>query len=138
MPELSKGAIMKAFGSFFVLAMMTFAAFSFSLATESTIACFDVTSAGGNITHIFVASTPVASVYSVTVDGEPVVKLYTDESPCEDVPLDVWFPLHGSQDTAHVCVSVQAEDPAEIEVSAKVNNECITGTTPLVSIELVE
>jgi hypothetical protein len=129
---------MKPFGSFFLLAVMAFVAFSSSFASDSTVACFDVTTDGGNITHIFVASSPVASVYSITVDGEPVTHLYTDESPCEDVPSDVWFPLHGNQDTALVCVSVQAESPADILLSAKANNECITGTIPLVSIERVE
>jgi hypothetical protein len=129
---------MKPFGGLFLSAMMTFAAFSFSLASDSTVACFDVTTNGGNITHIFVASSPVASEYAITVDGEPVTHLYTDESPCEDVPTDVWFPLHGSQDRALVCVSVQAESSADILVSAKANNECIIGTQPLVSIERVE
>jgi len=87
---------------------MTFAAYSFSLASDSSTACFDITTDGANITHIFVASTPAASAseYAITVDGEPIEKLSTDESPCEDIPRDVWFPLHGNQDTAHVCVTV--------------------------------
>jgi hypothetical protein len=131
---------MKAFGSFLLFAVMTFAAYSFSLASDSSTACFDITSDGRNITHIFVASTPAASAseYAITVDGEPIEKLSTDESPCEDIPSDVWFSLHGNQDTAHVCVSVQGDGPEDIEVSAKVNDECITGTTPIVSIERVE
>jgi len=133
-----KGVIMKPFGWFFPFAVVVFAAFSFSLASASTTGCFDIVTNGGHITHIFVASTPAASEYAITVDGEPVEKLYTDESPCEDVPIDVWFPLHGNQDMAHVCVSVQGAGPEDIEVSAKVNNECITGVTPLASIERVE
>src|SRR5262249_57215191 len=118
---------MKAFGWFLLFGVMVFAAASFSLASDSSTACFDVTSEGRNITHIFVASTAEASPsdYAITLDGEPVTHLYTDESPCEDIPRDVWFPLNGNQSDAHVCVTVQAEDPVEIEVSAKVNNECI-------------
>jgi hypothetical protein len=131
---------MKAFGRFLLLAVVAFSTFSISLASASSTACFDITAEfKSNITHIFVATEPAASPsdYAITVDGEPIEKLYTDESPCEDIPRDVWFPLHGSQDTAHVCVSVQGAGPDDIEVSAKVDNECITGTTPLVSIEPV-
>ena len=47
---------MKVFGWFFLFAMMAFSAFSFSLASASNIGCFDVTTDGGNITHIFVDS----------------------------------------------------------------------------------
>jgi len=68
---------MKAFGWFLLLGVMAFAAFSYSLASDSSTACFDVTSNGPNITHIFVASTSEASPsdYAITVDGEPIEKL---------------------------------------------------------------
>jgi hypothetical protein len=74
----------------------------------------------------------------ITVDGIPVTHLHTDDGPCESIPRDVWFSLQTKQDMAEVCVTVQAEGPADIHVYAKVDNECITGTTPLVSIEPVE
>ncbi len=131
---------MKAFGSFLLFAVMVFAVFNYSLVSASSTACFDVTIDGGNITHIFVASTPEASAsdYAITLDGEPVTHLQTDDGPCESIPRDVWFSLQTNQDMAHVCVSVQGGGPVEIEVSGTVNNECIIGSTPLVSIERVE
>ncbi len=93
-------------------------------------ACLDVTSNGANITHIFIDTGCDASPseYAITVDGEPIEKLYTNDGPCEDIPRDVWFPLHTNQDTAHVCVSVQGSGPGEMRVSAKAGNECIVGT----------
>jgi len=134
-----KEALMKAFGRLFLFAVMAFSAFSSSFASEGTIVCFDITAdVGKNITHIFVASTPTASEYAITVDGIDVDTLHTDDGPCESISRDVWFPLHNDQDTAVVCVSVLAAGPADIQVYTKVDNECITGTTPLVSIDPVE
>jgi hypothetical protein len=135
-----KGVIMKTFGCFLLIAVMTFAAYSFSLASDSNTACFDIATEGGNITHIFVDSGigASASAFTITVDGQPVVKLHTEDGPCESIPRDVWFSLESSQETAHVCVSVQGEGEADIQVYAKVDNECIIGSTPLVSIEPVE
>jgi hypothetical protein len=95
---------MKAFGWFLLFAVMSFAAFSFSLASDSTTACFDIAAEGGNVTHIFVDSIfgASASDYSITVDGEPITHLQTDDGPCENIPRDVWFSLQTNQDTAHV------------------------------------
>jgi hypothetical protein len=129
---------MKAFGGFFLFAVMAFVAFSFSL-TNAGAVCFDISTNGMNITHVFVASTPAssASEYQITVDGDLVEKLYTDDSPCEDAPMDVWFPLQGDQDEAHVCVSIQGGAP-DIQLSAKVDSVCVTSSTLDVSIEPVE
>jgi hypothetical protein len=137
---------MKAFGWFFLFAVITFAAGltragdGFSLACDSGTACFDIMTDGGNITHIFVDSTCAASAseYAITVDGEPVEELYTDDGPCERIPRDVWFPLQSNQDTAHVYVSVQGAGSEGIYVYAKVESECVAGAQPGVSIQLVE
>jgi len=137
---------MKALGWFFLFAVMasatglTWASDGFSLACDSGTACFDIMTDGGNITHIFVDSTCAvsASAYAITVDGEAVEELYTDDGPCESIPRDVWFPLQSNQDTAHVCVSVQGAGPEGIQVYAKVESECVAGTQPGVSIQLVE
>jgi hypothetical protein len=73
---------MKAFGGFFLFAVMAFAAgFTWagdgSLACDTSIACFDIATDGANITHIFVDSGCAASAseYSITIDGEPVQEL---------------------------------------------------------------
>jgi len=95
---------------------------------------------GGNITHIFVDSTCAASAseYAIMVDGGPVEELYTDDGPCERILMDVWVRLQSDQDTAHVCGSVQGAGPEGIQVYAKVESECVAGTQPGVSIQLVE
>jgi hypothetical protein len=131
---------MKAFGWIFLFAVMSFATISSSLANESSTACFDIITDGGNITHIFVDSAfgVSPSDYVITVDGIPITHLQTDGGPCESIPRDVWFSLQTNQDSALVCVSIQGEGEADLQVYAKVDNECIIGTTPLVSIELVE
>src|SRR5262245_11060762 len=118
-----KGEFMKGFGWFLLLGVMAFSAFSYSLASGNSSPCFDVTTEGGNITHIFVDSGigASASEFAITVDGEPVIKLHTDDGPCESIPRDVWFSLEGSQDEAHVCVSVQGEGPVGVQVYAKVD-----------------
>jgi hypothetical protein len=96
------------------------------------VPCFDVTTNGANITHIFVVSAcPTSpSDYTVTVDGQPVLKLNTDDGPCEGIPRDVWFSLQSNQATAHVCVSVQGRGPAGIQVAAKAKSECVESSTP--------
>jgi hypothetical protein len=136
---------MKAFGRLFLFAVMVAAGLAWagdglSLPCDSTTACFDIAADGGNITHILVDSICAvnASAYAITLDGEPVEKLYTDDTPCESIPRDVWFPLQSHQDTAQICVSVPGDGPEGIQVYAKVENECIAGTTPLVSIDPVE
>jgi hypothetical protein len=100
--------------------------------SDSATACFDVTTDGANITHIFVDSECAASPsdFSITVDGEPVTALYTDDGPCESIPRKVWFPLLGNQDTALVCVSLQRAGLEDIQVYAKAGDECIAGTMP--------
>ncbi len=102
--------------------------------SDSSTACFDVTTNGANITHIFVVSAchPTSpSDYAITVDGEPVEKLNTDDGPCEDIPRDVWFSLQSNQDRALVCVSVQGSGPAGIQVAAKAKSECVGSSSPL-------
>jgi archaellum component FlaG (FlaF/FlaG flagellin family) len=100
--------------------------------SDSTSACFDITTDGdgANITHVFVDAGCAASPsdFEITVDGVPVTELHTDDGPCESIPRDVWFPLPGNQDTAEVCVSVQAAGPEDIQVYAKAGDECIVGT----------
>jgi hypothetical protein len=98
--------------------------------SDSSTACFDITTDGANITHVFVYSACVSSPsnYTITVDGEPVPKLYTDDGPCESIPRDVWFPLQGTQDMAHVCISVEGAGPKGLQVGAKAGNECIART----------
>jgi hypothetical protein len=100
--------------------------------SASSTSCVDITSDGANITHIFVDSgcAMSSSDFLITVDGEPVEHLYTNDGPCENIPRDVWFPLQTPQDTAHICVSVQGTGPGPLRVSAKAGNECIIGTTP--------
>jgi hypothetical protein len=94
---------------------------------DSTTACFDFVSDGANISHIFIDVACAASVsdYAITVDGEPVTELYTDDGPCESIPREVWFTLHSHQDTAHVCVSIQGAGPEDIQVYAKAGRDCI-------------
>jgi hypothetical protein len=102
-----------------------------SLLASSSTACFDVVTEDANITHIFVnACAATASEFAITVDGEPVTELHTDDGPCEHISTDVWFPLQGNQDTAHVCVSVQGDCPEGIQLYAKAESECAAGTMP--------
>ncbi len=54
----------------------------------------------------------------ITVDGEAVTKLYTDDGPCESIPRDVWFPLHGNLGTALVCVSLLEDCPEGMQLYA--------------------
>ena len=65
---------------------------------------------------MFVDSACAASPsdFAITVDGEAVPELHTDDGPCENIPREIWFPLPGHQDTAHVCVSVQRAGPEDI------------------------
>jgi hypothetical protein len=114
--------------------MLSVTASTEPLACDSnpTTACLDITTDGENITHIFVDSGCAASPsdFAITVDGEPITELHTDDGPCESIPREVWFPLHGHQDTAHVCVSVPGVGPEGIQVYAKAGDECIAGTLP--------
>jgi hypothetical protein len=101
-------------------------------ASASTGGCFDIVTDGAEITHILVDSTCAASPsdYAITVDGEPVTVLHTDDGPCESLARGVWFPLQGHQDTAHVCVSVRGECQGSIQVAVKAGDECVSGTQP--------
>jgi hypothetical protein len=105
-----------------------------ALTCDSGTACFDVTTTGANITHIFVVSAcpPTSpSDYVVTVDGVPVEKLNTDDGPCEGIPRDVWFSLQSNQDRAMVCVAVQGSGAGGIQVAAKAKSECVESSSPL-------
>ena len=100
--------------------------------TAQTSPCVDFATEGANLTHIFVES-PCAtspSDFLITVDGQPVPTLYTDDGPCENIPRDVWFPLQGHQETAHVCVSVSGDCSGDIHVYAKAGNKCIPAPMP--------
>ena len=126
---------MKAFGWFFLFAVMAFAAdltwagdissyanspwLGFSLACDSSTARFDIITDGANITHVFVDSgcEASASEYALTVDGTAVQTLYTNGGPCKSISRDVWFPLQGNQDTVLVCVSVQRAGAEDIQDS---------------------
>jgi len=106
------------------------------LTCDSSMACFDIFTNGPNITHIFIDSGCGASPsdFQVTIDGEALeyfqTELHTNGGPCESIPRDVWFPLPGDQDEAHICVSVHAAGPEGIQVYAKAGGECIVGTMP--------
>jgi hypothetical protein len=103
------------------------------LSCNSDTACFDVTTNGANITHIFIDSPCVSGDgdYEVTVDGEPVKKLHTNGGPCQSIPRDVWFPLQGNQAEAHVCVTVKGVGPSGVQVGAKAKNDCVMASVPL-------
>jgi hypothetical protein len=102
------------------------------LACDSSMACFDIATGGPDITHIIIDSGCEASPsdFEITVDGERVGKLHTDDGPCPEFPRDIWFLLKDKQDTAHVCVSVNVAGPEGIQVYAKARNECIVGVMP--------
>jgi len=105
------------------------------LTCDTSTACFDIATNGEDITHIFVSSgcaTDPAD-FAITVDGEPVGTLHTEGGPCPSLPRDIWFRLEGKQDTAFVCVTVRDNGLNNLQVSAKANNECIVGTTTLLS-----
>jgi hypothetical protein len=103
-----------------------------SEAQISSTTCLDISSDGANITHIFIDAgcTGSPSDFAITVDGEPIEHLSTDDGPCESIPRDVWFALHAPQDTAHVCVSVQGDCSGPIQVYAKAGSVCIAATLP--------
>src|SRR5262249_8747774 len=92
-------------------------------AVDTTTACFDITTNGSDITHILIDSGCGPSLspsdFAITVDGEPTLPLHTEGGPCPDVPRDVWFRLPDKQDTAFVCVTIQADCPG-LQVYAEV------------------
>jgi hypothetical protein len=97
-------------------------------------ACFDVTTNGENIGQIFIddiCDQTAPEDFVITVDGAPITKLHTDDSPCPDIPSDVFFSLPGHQSTAHVCVSVSDASGDCITVGAKAGNECFIAAVPL-------
>jgi hypothetical protein len=104
------------------------------LVCDESMACFDIFTNGPNITHIFIDSGCAASDFQITVDGEPLssfqTELHTTGGPCPDLPRDVWFPLPGDQDEAHICVSVHAAGPEGIQVYAEAGGECFPATMP--------
>jgi hypothetical protein len=96
-------------------------------------ACADVTTNGANIGQILIddiCGQTAPEDFAITVDGEPVTKLRTDDSPCPEIPADVSFSLPGHQSTAHVCVSV-SNGGGCITVGVKAGNECFIAAVPL-------
>jgi hypothetical protein len=103
-------------------------------AGNTATACFDVTTNGANIGQIFIdniCGPTVPEEFVITVDGEPVTKLHTEDSPCPELPSDVFFSLTGHQSTAHVCVSVLGASGGCISVGAKAGDECLIASVPL-------
>src|SRR5262245_31563122 len=100
--------------------------------SDSTTACFDITTNGANIPHVFVDSGCALSPsdFLILIDGFPVTEFHTNDGPCPDFPRDVWFRLKDKQATAVVCVSVQGAGPEGPQVYAKAGDECIVGTMP--------
>jgi hypothetical protein len=102
--------------------------------TIGSTACFDIEADGANITHIFIVSDCELSPsdFAVTVDGEPVSVLSTDDNDCDSLPWDAWFPLKSRQSVAHVCVSIPSTCPvdSQIYVYGKAGSECIAGVPP--------
>jgi hypothetical protein len=100
---------------------------------EPTYACFDVSTNGANITHIFVdVDAPCVndpSDFYVEVDGHRVDKLHTHGGPCHGIDRDVWFPLTGNQDEAEVCVYFNGFVPERVSVGAKSKSECVDAST---------
>ena len=96
--------------------------------------CFDVTTDGANIGQILIddiCGQTAPEDFVITVDGEPITKLHTDDSPCPEIPSDVFFSLPGNQSTAHVCVSVSDASGDCLTVGAKAGNECFVAAVPL-------
>lgn len=100
---------------------------------EPTYACFDVSTNGANITHIFVdvdaPCAPDPDAFYVEVDGNRVDKLHTHGGPCHGIDRDVWFPLTGNQDEAEVCVYFDGFVPSHVSVGAKSKSECVDAST---------
>jgi len=104
------------------------------LACDLTITgCFDLTTSGEDITHVFIDSGCGASPsdYEVILDGILVTEVRTTGGPCPHVPRDLWFRLLGHQNTAHVCVSVRGSSFEGLRVFAKAGDACIVGTMPM-------
>lgn len=100
-----------------------------SLACGSPEACFQITTNGANITHIFIdvdaCCAPDPGDYEVLVDGEPVTKLHDAGGPCQELEREVWFPLQGNQSTAEVCLRFHGFVPGHVSVGAKAKEECV-------------
>jgi hypothetical protein len=100
---------------------------------QSGTACFDVTTNGANIGHILIddiCGQRTPEDFLITVDGVLITKLHTDDSPCPEIPSDVFFSLPGNQSTAQVCVSVLDASGDCIMVGAKAGNECFIAAVP--------
>jgi hypothetical protein len=103
---------------------------------NSGTACFDVTTNGANIGQIFIdniCGQTAPEDFLITVDGEPITKLHTEDSPCPEIPSDVFFSLTGNQSMAHVCVSVLGATGGCISVGAKAGDECFMASIPLLA-----
>jgi hypothetical protein len=106
-----------------------------AVVVDSGTACFDV-STDANIGQIFIddlCGQTALEDFLITVDGEPVTKLHTEDSPCPDIPSDVFFSLPGNQSTAHVCVTVSGASGGCLTVGAKAADECLIGSVFLLA-----
>ncbi|MFT3766423.1 MAG: hypothetical protein QM820_13060 [Minicystis sp.] len=101
-----------------------------TLACPAPVACFQVSTNGANITHIFIdvdaCCAPDPGDYDVTVDGQPVTQLHDGGGgPCKELEREVWFPLQGNQASAEVCLQFHGFVPSHVSVGAKAKNECV-------------
>lgn len=101
-----------------------------ALACSAPEVCFQITTNGANITHVFVdvdaCCAPDPGDYEVLVDGEVVTKLHDGGGgPCKDIVREAWFPLQGNQATAEVCLRFNGFVPGHVSVGAKAKDECV-------------
>jgi uncharacterized membrane protein YgcG len=98
-------------------------------ACGATETCFQITTNGANITHVFIdvdaCCAPDPGDYEVIVDGQPVTKLHENGGPCQDLARELWFPLQGNQATAEVCLRFHGFVPGHVSVGAKAKDECV-------------
>jgi hypothetical protein len=98
--------------------------------------CFDVSTNGANITHIFVdVDAPCvedARDYEIRVNDTLIEKLHDTGGPCNhgdrEIVRDVWFPLIGNQAEAEVCLVFDDFVPDLVRVGAKAKDECEAAT----------
>lgn len=101
-----------------------------SLTCPAPIACFQVSTNGANITHVFIDVDACCAAdpddYDVLVDGQPVTKLHDGGGgPCDEIEREVWFPLQGNQASAEVCLQFHGFVPNHVSVGAKAKSECV-------------
>jgi uncharacterized membrane protein YgcG len=101
-----------------------------TLACPSPSMCFQISTNGANITHVFLdvdaCCAPDPGDYDVLVDGQPVKVLHDGAGgPCKEIEREVWFPLQGNQATAEVCLQFHGFVPSHVSVGAKSKSECV-------------